>query len=203
VRSPAVPEGHRANTITFPRLVTSKFRIVLVHRPGTSSGLTEIEAWSHVPLPLSPPTEAPTNLAWGARASASFTSRYDSVSEVNDMVVAFSRYSRNRWTSYGSPDSSDWVELDFPRPGRVGRVELYLWGDGGGTRAPKSYAIETWNGSAWTTAEVLSQVPAKPQVSSVNTVRIAPVTTEKLRVVFEHDRPAATGLTELMVWGPE
>jgi hypothetical protein len=85
----------------------------------------------------------------------------------------------------------------------VAQVELFLWGDGGGVKAPKRYAIQTWNGSAWVDAQVISQVPLVPQVSSVNTVRIAPVETERVRVVFQHDLPAASGVTEIIIRGVE
>ena len=30
--------------------------------------------------------------------------------------------------------------------------------------------------------------------------RVEPVETERIRVVFEHDLPAFSGMTELMVW---
>jgi hypothetical protein len=48
-------------------------------------------------------------------------------------------------------------------------------------------------------ARVLSQVPGIPQVSSVNTVHIEPVMTARIRIVFEHDLPAASGMTELVL----
>ena len=117
------------------------------------------------------------------------------------MVVAFSHYSRNRWTAFGSPNASDWVELDLPRRQRVGKIELYLWGDGGGVKAPKSYTVQTWNGHAWADVRIVSQIPSQPQVSSVNTVRFSPVKTAKVRVTFQHALPAASGVTELMIWG--
>jgi len=50
---------------------------------------------------------------------------------------------------------------------------------------------------------VRSRTPERPTASAVNTVRIAPVRTEKVRVVLEHDLPSASGITELMVWGEE
>ena len=34
----------------------------------------------------------------------------------------------------------------------------------------------------------------------MNAVRIDPVQTDKVRVVFEHDLPAYSGLTELRIW---
>ena len=47
IRDPLIPEGHRANHLRFPRPVhTSRIRITLDHRPGSFTGLSEIEAWS-------------------------------------------------------------------------------------------------------------------------------------------------------------
>jgi hypothetical protein len=34
----------------------------------------------------------------------------------------------------------------------------------------------------------------------MNTVWIDPVETSRIRVAFEHDRPARTGVTELLLW---
>ena len=198
--SPMRPEGHRANTVTFAPIATSRLRVVIVPQPGEALGLTEVEAWSHAAAVT--PVAAASNLAWGARASASFTSQYDRADEINDMVVAFGRYSRNRWTAFGTHDSTDWVQLDLQGKHRIGQIELFLWGDGGGVRAPERYTIQTWNGTTWIDATVTSQVPHRPQASSVNTVHIVPVRTDKVRVVFEHDLPAATGLTEIRIWGP-
>ena len=181
----------------------SRLRIILTPQPGASVGMTELEAWGRAALPLAPADAQPVNLAWGARPRASFTSRYDSVSEINDMVVAFSRYSRNRWTSYGSPNASDWIELDLPAAHGVARVELYLWGDGGGTRAPAGYTVQAWQHGAWVDVAIRSQVPATPMTSSVNTVSLTPVTTSRVRVVFRNARPAATGVTEVMLYGDD
>ena len=47
---------------------------------------------------------------------------------------------------------------------------------------------------------MLSRTPERPLVSAVNTVRVAVPRTAKVRVVFEHDRPAVSGMTELMIW---
>ncbi|MGH7522994.1 MAG: MGH1-like glycoside hydrolase domain-containing protein, partial [Gemmatimonadales bacterium] len=203
-RSPADPTGRMANVVAFTPFTARAVRIVLTPQAGAATGLSEIETWGPAtPVIASRRDSQPTDLAWGARASASFTSKYDSVSEINDMVVAFSRYSRNRWTAFGSPNASDWVELDFPAPRQVRSIELYLWGDGGGVKAPKSYHVQTWAGAVWKDANILSQVPEHPLVSSVNTVRIEPVMTTRLRVVFDHDLPAAAGLAEIRIFGSD
>ncbi len=199
-RTPADPEGRRANVVAFDRIETSKLRFVLTHQPGSSSGLTEIEAWAHADLPLAEAASAVHNVAWGAKPSASFTSGYDSVTQLNDMRIAFTHYSRNRWTAFGSPNRSDWVQLDFRRSRTVWQVDLYLWGDSVGVRAPRRFSIQYWDGAHWMDARVESRVPATPATWAVNTVRITPVETEKVRVILEHDLPAASGITELMIW---
>jgi len=113
--------------------------------------------------------------------------------------VAFSYYSRNRWTALGTRNAQDWVELDLKAPRHVGSVELYLWGNGRDIKAPRRYVLQYWDGSTWLSARVLSQVPLLPQVSSVNTVRSEPVTSSRIRIIFEHDLPAVSGMTEVII----
>ena len=199
-RRPTSPEGHRANVASFPRLETSRIRAVLTHRAGAASGLTEIEAWGHADLPLAPPTEEVDNMARdGALVSASFTSPYDDVAQLNDGRIAFTRYSRNRWTAYGSPNASDWVEVDFVAPRRVARIDLYLWGDGGGVQAPRDYRVEYLHGTRWVRAVETNRFPAEAETWARNTVMIDPVETQAIRVVFEHAPPAFSGVTEIEV----
>lgn len=187
-----LPRGQRASA--------SKVRVILWRRPGARVGLTELEAWGHDVRDVAEPTDVPSpNLAWGARASASFTGASDRVEQVNDMQVAFTRYSRNRWTAYGTPNTTDWVELDLGAPRTVGEVELYLYGDGRGVTAPRAYTVQYWDGADWTDARVRSRVPERPLASAVNVVRIAPVQASRVRVVLEHDRPGVAGITELIV----
>lgn len=204
-RLPAAPTGHRANTVSFPRIATRKLRVIMTHAPGAYSGLTELEAWSHAALPLPRPTAAPHDLAFDPdgdgypKATASFTGANDRVDEINDLRIAFTRYSRNRWTAYGSPNASDWVQIDFGTPTVVRTLELFFWADGGGVKAPKRYTVQYWTGSAWADARVRSRIPVVPLAPAMNTVRIDPVRTSRVRVVLEHDRPAVSGLTELII----
>jgi hypothetical protein len=210
MRDPVIPEGHRANHLRFTRpLRTSRVRLTLDHRPARFTGLTEIEAWSATsPSPterIAPPLDLAYN-ATGAgfpKMSASFTSQYDKVEEAADGRVAFSRYSRNRWTAFGSPNASDWLQVDFGAPQLVETVDLYLWGDDRGVKAPRSYAVQYWNGTRWQDASVVSRLPERPATWAVNTVRLRPVRTSKVRVRFEHDGAARTGVTEMTVWGPD
>ena len=206
-RSPSEPTGHRANVVSFPEITTSKIRLVVAHQVGASSGVAEIEAWGTADGPLPEPTAAARNIAFSAadaggfpRASASFTSPRDRLDHLNDMQIAFTRYSRNRWSGYGSPNTHDWVAIDFGTLKTVEVVDLYFYGDGRGLAAPKAYVVQFWDGEEWTDAEVRTRRPDDPTASALNRLRIVPVETERIRVVFEHDSPAFTGVSELMIW---
>ena len=197
-RDPARPAGHRANTVTFAAVTASRVRVVLVPNDAAPVGLSELEVWGS-PDGSREPTAPPRDLALAARASASFTANDARVEQVNDGVVSFTRYSRNRWTALGSPNASDWVELDFGAPKTVGRVELYLSGDGDRVRAPTNYTIQLWDGTAWAPARERSRFPARPMASARNVVLLEPNPKSRVRVVFEHARPAVTGVAELIV----
>jgi hypothetical protein len=209
-RAPETPAGRRANRVTFPALSTTRIRVVLHHQQGSTSGLTEFEAWSAEPLPMTPAGDSARvgNLAWNPgdrdfpRVSASFTGENDRVEQAVDGRLSFTRYSRNRWTAFGSPNAEDWVEVDFGTPRSVGRVELYLYGDGRGVAAPRSYRIEAWNGTAWVVAGERARTPEAPTAWALNTVALEPLETQRLRVVFTHDGDARSGLTELRVLPP-
>ncbi len=205
-RTPETPGGRRANTVTFPQVSASKIRVVVHHQPGSTSGLTEVEAWGPGAIPVPPATAPVRDLAWNPngdgypRASASYTGPSDSPAEAVDGRIALTRYSRDRWTAYRSPNRSDWLQVDFGEAKRVGSVELYLYGDGGGIAAPHDYHVEVWSDGAWHTAAERSRSPAQPMAWAQNTVVLDPVSTSRVRVVFTHALPAFTGVSELRVW---
>jgi hypothetical protein len=204
-RNPARPEGRRANQVSFPTVSAARIRVILTPRDGAPLGLTELEVWGPAAVPLARVTAASRDLAFRTgvnaypKASASFTHAADRVEQVNDLQVAFTRYSRNRWTAYQSPNPHDWVEIDFGTPTTVRTIELYLYGDDRGIRAPREYTLQIWNGSTWQDAQVLSRVPERPLASARNVIAIAPVETSRVRVLLEHDLPAFSGITELIV----
>jgi hypothetical protein len=130
---------------------------------------------------------------------ASFTGPSDDVREAVDGRVALTRYSRSRWTAFGSPNSSDWLEVDLGEVRSVGRVELFLFGDGRGVAAPERYRIEVWKDGRWEEAGG-SKDPEEPLAWALNTLRMEPVETSKVRVVFSHALPEVSGVSELRIW---
>jgi hypothetical protein len=161
--------------------------------------MSELEIWGLPAAPTHAVAPPPRDLAFQARVSASYTAPQDHIEQVNDLQVAFTRYSRNRWTALGTPNANDWVEVDFGEPRSVRAVELYLWGDGERVKAPKSYSIQLWDGAQWRDARVIARYPVQPLASARNVAKLETARTSRLRVLFEHDRPAVTGMTELVV----
>src|SRR5207302_5051085 len=116
-RIPDGPTGRRANTVLFldangsvNPVETEKIRAVFTHAKNGVTGLTEFEARSDDRPPLKPAPSPAGNLALNEKgqgypkASASYTSRFDKVEEVNDGRIVLRPTPRNRWTSYESPN---------------------------------------------------------------------------------------------------
>jgi hypothetical protein len=106
----------------------------------------------------------------------------------------------NRWTSFGSPNAQDWLEVDFGAPHEVGRVELYIYDDHGGVQPPASYTVQCFVDGAWQDATDQRKRPAVPTGGAMNTVSFTHVLASKVRVVFTHQGKARSGVTELEVW---
>jgi hypothetical protein len=199
-RTPEKPAGHRPNIIEFPVLNTLRIRAVFTPQPHSAVGLTEFETWGHADLPLKEGSVSDGDLALGAKASASFTSRFDRIEEINDGKIAMRVKSRNRWTAYDSPNASDWVQFDFPTSASVGRVKIYWWANGEGVRLPKNYKIQYWINDDWADVTESKRSAKTSSMGTIDEVTIDPVQTDKLRITFEHNLPGKTGVTELMVF---
>ena len=194
------PEGRRANWYKFPEILTSRVRANCQNGRGPT-GLTEFEAWGSGTRPVKPAPSTPGNLANGAKVTASFTSRFDHAEEVSDGLIAFNPEPRNRWTAYESPNAEDSLTLDMGTPHEIGRVDLMLYDDGGGVRAPKSYRLQTWDGSAWHDVEKPTLDPAKPVGGVANVATFPQVRTSRLRVILTHRDGAKSGVTEIEARG--
>ncbi|HET9604791.1 MAG TPA: discoidin domain-containing protein [Gemmatimonadales bacterium] len=208
-RSPVRPEGRRANLVTFARLSTPRLRLIVAHRPRAYTGLSEIEAWAHATPPFVEPTEEPGNVAINPpgegfpRLSASYTSPDSRVEAANDGVIAYTRYSDNRWSARGTPNRSDWLQVDWQVPRRVSRAEIHFAGGGGGLAAPRSYLLQYWTGSGWQGVSDERRLPTTPEASAMNTVWFAPVETSRMRVIMQHSAPSASAVTEIRIWKDE
>nr|MCU0873896.1 discoidin domain-containing protein [Pirellulaceae bacterium] len=134
-------------------------------------------------------------------ASASFHDVFGGVpARANDGKTVYRPTPMNRWTSYGSPNATDWLEVDFGAPQEFGRVELCVYDDRGGVQPPAAYTVEIWTGAEWREAPHQVTTPAKPVGSAVNTVTFPKQTASKFRVVFTHQGQSRSGVSEILVW---
>jgi hypothetical protein len=205
-RLPKNPTGHRANVITFPPLVTRSVRAWFAQLKDTAVGLTEFEAWGPAESPYVPPPPRTRSLAFNRsgdfpRASASFSDRYGGAPKFAiDGRINFNPTPMNRWTSYGSTNASDWLEIDFGVATQVSRADLFIYDDGGGVQAPAKYTVQFWANGAWRDAGNQVRDPASPAGGTVNRVNFSKVTTQKVRIVFTHKGQARSGVTEVELW---
>ena len=206
-REPKEPVGHQMNRVSFPERELSKFRVLFTHAPGGFTGLTELEAWGFGKLPYLPVPPKPGNLAYNPlktgfpQATASFHDVYGGVpTSALDGRINFQPNPINRWTSYGSPNAQDWLEIDFGKPQEIARAELYIYDDKGGVQPPSSYSVQYLSGTEWKDAANQKKQPAAPTGSAQNTVTFDPVTTSKARVLFTNRDKARSGVTELEIF---
>jgi hypothetical protein len=206
-RTPAEPTGHRANVVRFPVTDIAKLRVTFTHGPKGRTGLTEVETWGELSGAYEPAPPPPGNLALNLRgegfpkANASFHDVFGGIPRLaNDGKTVYRATPVNRWTSYGSPNATDWLEVDFGEPKEISRIELCLYDDHGGVQPPASYTIEAWADSGWHEVACQVKTPARPAGSAVNTVTFPKLTTPKFRVIFTHQGNARSGVTEILAW---
>lgn len=202
-----IPKGHQPWTLEVPPITTAKLRATLHHAQGFRSGLTEIEAWgwAHLPLPGLPHPSG--NLAYRKpgenhpKATASYTDRFGGRPDAAiDGITNFLPTPMNRWTSYESPNNSDHLLIDFGKEIEFRKVELAIYDDRGGVQPPTQYFFEIEKGSEWIKIDSVTPMPATPQGNRWNTASFPPVRSRRLRIVFEHQGKARSGVTEVMVW---
>ena len=201
-----VPTGRAANTWRFAELPVRQFRMVMTRAAGRPVGLTEVEVWGSAVRPVARPPAPEGNLAVaksGAefpKVTASYTSRFDRIEMANDGRSVFAANPHNRWTSYESPNSTDWLELDFGKPQQIGRLELLIYDDGGGVQAPKSIVVQWHDGVDWKPVELLQARPEIPVGGLSNSLTFQPVVATRIRAVLEHKGAARSGVTEIEAW---
>ena len=185
----------------------TKLRANFTHAKGGFTGLTEIEAWGEGTLPYVTPPAKPGNLAYNPtgkgfpKATASHSDVYGGVAKsAIDGRIIYKTSPVNRWTSYGSTNATDWLEVDFGEAKEMSRAELYIFDDRGGVQSPADYRVQYFANGEWRNAANQSKSPATPIGGAMNTVTFTKVSAPKVRVVFTHKGNARSGVTELEFW---
>ncbi|MGW4101789.1 discoidin domain-containing protein [Streptomyces sp. NPDC004976] len=113
--------------------------------------------------------------------SASHTWMYDSPQAVVDGAVA----DHPRWTAYNSPNTVDWLQLDFDAPRHCSGLTVHLYDDGGGVQPPRQMFVEHLRGRRFEQVTGARWDPAGPRAGA-NTVTFSAVRTSSLRLHFVH-----------------
>lgn len=142
-------------------------------------------------------TSTTANLAQGAAVSASYTASGTSTGAAVDGFPI----NEPLWGSYGSPNATDWYEVNFGQNRAVDEARVYFRNDRATNRyrAPTSYTVQYWNGSAWINAAAQVKSPAAPQ-ANYNRVNFTAVNTQRLRIQVTHAPGFKTGLTEVKAY---
>jgi hypothetical protein len=210
VLSPEKPTGRLPNIVRFPEMKIEKLRVMFKNAPGKKCGMTEIEVWGPDVRPYTPANPPAGNLAFNAnpkqgfpKATASHSDKFGGTPDkAIDGKIIYRPVPMNRWTSFESPNTSDWLEVDFGQKKKVGRVLLHIFSDGGGVRPPKSYVIEGWTGTEWKAVPNQVYDPVKPTGSMINTTTFPAISTDKIRVMFNHhgEGNSRSGISEIEIW---
>lgn len=148
------------------------------------------------------------------RFAASFTAPGSSLSKLHDGNYWYLQHPPNRWTTDGSENQEDWIEVDFGTPRPVELIQLYVLDDteipNSSIRAPQSIRVESCVGQSM---QLLTNAEPAPSVLQAGvsskpieghrpyTLQVPQHVTSKLRITLAHDGPFRSGLTELEVWG--
>jgi len=124
-QAPALPAGRRANRVELERITTERLRVVLTHPPGLVAGLSEIEVWANLSLPLPEPRTRTLNLA-RSRAVRTSHDPESAAGRLTDGLTAFNRYTDRARTALGSARPSDWVETGLGESRAVDGLDLHL-----------------------------------------------------------------------------
>ena len=205
-QQPEKLSGHRYTAFRFAEREVRQLRARFTHGAGGFTGLSEIEAWGAGVRPYVAPAPKAGNLAYNPsgkgfpQASASFHDNFGGLPQsAFDGRIGYKPNPINRWTSFGSPNATDWLEVDFGEVKAFGRVELGIFDDRGGVQAPASYRVEAFRDGAWQEVADQKKVPAQPTGGAGNTVTFPAVSAAKVRVVFTHQGQARSGVTEMEV----
>ncbi|THV22864.1 Ig-like domain-containing protein [Glycomyces paridis] len=137
------------------------------------------------------------NLAEGRDTSASFTAEGSGTAGAVDGTTINAPY----WSSEGTTSGADWYEVDLGSQREVDEVRLYFYRDrtAGGLAEPSVYQVQYHDGTDWVTVEDQVKTPAVPR-ANYNLVQFPEVSTDRVRILLDHQDGHATGLKEVQVF---
>lgn len=139
--------------------------------------------------------------AYYPRVSASFSNAETPLAKLCDGNYWYHESPPNRWTCAGSPNETDWVEINFGTTRTLDAIKLYFLDDGARILPPENVSLGTRHDEKWIPIAIDNQ-PETPTGRRANVYSFAPIHTSRIRASFKHRPESRTGLTEFEAWGP-
>jgi hypothetical protein len=167
--------GAASTIATFTEPGDYTLRLIASDGAATSSSLVTVTATA-IPDVI--------NASVDATPSASYTSPWESVGAINDGIDPPTSNDgvNRRWGTWPN-EGEQWVELDWANPVRVNASDLYFFDDNGGVRAPASWRIQYWDGTAF--VDVADPSGYGTAINQYNRTTFGSVTTTRLRAVLQ------------------
>ncbi len=140
------------------------------------------------------------NIALDARVDASYCASWESVDALNDGVYTLetSNPSSDEMLRFGTwtrDSDEEWISYTWDEEKTICAVGLVFFDDGGGTRAPKSYAAQYLNDEGeW--EDVTLPLGGESVLKKMNVTTFEAVTTKAIRVVMDKGEYAGVGVLE-------
>ncbi len=109
------------------------------------------------------------------------------------------------WGDQGTPNASDWLQIDLGAPTRVNDMKIYFYsnkafGSGGSTYAqPTAYTLQYFDGTNWDNASNQALNPATP-APNYNEDTFTPATAQLWRVMVTHAASRGVGIKEVQLF---
>ena len=133
--------------------------------------------------------------------SASTNNSPGTLYQAVDGRVWFYPEMRNYWSNDGSQTATDWFALDFGAEKEFSSVQLYFYADDTQFKAPEKYDVQYWQEGSWKNVPGEKRSPARPLANGENVISFHPISTSKLRILFDNPKAAAVALVEVKAFG--
>src|SRR6185436_17138974 len=110
----------------------------------------------------------------------------DSILQVVDGRIWYFEEIRNRWSTWGSLSSSDWLAIDFGQPREISEVKIYPYVDSTTFSVPDDVSIDFRNDQEWTPVNIKQRVPEKIVGNTKNVWVFEKVSARMIRVNLKH-----------------
>jgi DUF1680 family protein len=150
-------------------------------------------------VPPEPASSPSANLALVATPSTSYVSGHETIMALTDGATPANSNDKSHGAYGNWPQrGTQWVQYDWTLPVSTRRMDVYWFDDHGGVRLPKACRVKYWNGSAF--AEIPDATPLGLAENRFNTTTFPEITTTKLRLEFDGNGDASTGILDWRVF---